>query len=681
MWIKGNYRRNLMDMHIDDWNPDFLSHIDIDEYIDALKDAGIQAAMVKGRPHTGLAYYPTKIGRMHRGLKGFDFFGTMTKKCHENGIAVVAYFTQIFDNWAYETHPEWRVVTAEGMNLREYRGGDNFKTGRYGIVCPNNEGYREYVRACLTEMNTLYDFEGMFLDMTFFPEVCYCPSCRRRYLEETGRELPRRIDWEDPDWLDFVYRRDEWIADFARFSTSCVKAVRPDVTVEHQFSRITGAWIDGSSELLTEAVDYSGGDYYGGFLQQTFINKYYKNVSPNLPFIYHTSRCDPELMYHTTTKTQEELTLHVITALVHNGAFLLVDAINPDGTIVPEVYHGMMKRIYSVTRQYEPYVSGKLRHSASIWFATHAKYDPTETGIGMMEKTFQPRYYMEAPIKAASVLRESNIPFEVIGTKNIRDDEAGVLILSHVAAIRDEEMDEIEAYLQKGGNLLVSGPIGNRRLQKLLGVRVTGRTEHTFTYMSPTPEGSALFEGFNHLAPLTVDMHQVEIEVEDDTGLTVLATQTLPYTVPGTGEFAAIHSNPPGIYTEKPCAVLKQIGKSRILWTAAPIEMSRPYMSRQVFRRMVELLAGERPFTSNAPKFVEVLNWEKDGGEYLAVINEQEESPVAPMYDITVDVRHGAGRRAYLLPDHTELRTETVGEDTLRISLPKLELFHILTVE
>ena len=25
MWIKGNYRRNLMDMHIDDWNPEFLS--------------------------------------------------------------------------------------------------------------------------------------------------------------------------------------------------------------------------------------------------------------------------------------------------------------------------------------------------------------------------------------------------------------------------------------------------------------------------------------------------------------------------------------------------------------------------------------------------------------------------------------------------------------------------------
>lgn len=680
MWIEGNYRRNLMDMHIDDWNPEFLSRIDVDEYVEALKDAGIQAAMVKGRPHTGLAYYPTKIGRMHQGLKGFDFFGTMIGKCHENGIAVVAYFTQIFDNWAYETHPEWRLVTGDGKGMREYRGTGNFKTGRYGIVCPNNEGYRQYVKECLTEMNKLYDFEGMFLDMTFFPEVCYCASCRRKYKDATGRELPRRIDWQDEEWRAYVYLRDQWMTEFAEFSTGCVKAVKPQVTIEHQFSRITGSWVDGSTEDLMRAVDYAGGDYYGGFLQQTFINKYYKNVSPNLPFVYHTSRCDPELIYHTTTKTEEELLLHVITALVHNGAFILVDAINPDGSIVPEVYHKLMKGIYDKTRQYEPYINGQLYHDAAIWFASHAKYDPYETDRDVMEKSFQPSYYMEAPVAAASVLRENNVPFEVIGTGNIREEQAKVLILSHVAHIREEEMDEIEAYLAKGGNLYISGPIGNERLQKLLGLKVTGRTAHSFTYMSPTKAGAALFEGFDQLTPLTVDRPQVEVEVVDDTDLTVLATKTLPYTMTDTYEFAAIHSNPPGIYTKEPCAVLKKAGESRILWTAAPIEMSRPHISRRVFYRMIDLLRGEAVFTSNAPKFVEVLGWHKEGADYFAVINEQEESPVAPMYDIWIDVKGKAGQKAYLLPDNRELETEGRVDGSLRIFLPKLEIFQMLRI-
>ena len=677
MWFEGNYRRNLMDMHIDDWNPEFLSKINADEYVEALKDAGIQAAMVKGKSHTGLCYYPTKVGRMHKGLHGYDLFGDMIEKCHKNGISVVAYFSQIFDNWAYDEHPEWRIVTAEGKNMREYEGLPNFKSGRYGIVCPNNEDYREYVRACLTEMNTMYDFEGMFLDMTFWPEVCYCPSCRKKYKIETGKELPRMIDWNDQNWKEYVYRRDVWIAEFAKFSTDCVKKIKPNVTIEHQFSRITGSWIDGSSEMLTKTVDYCGGDYYGGFLQQTFINKYYKNVSPNLPFIYHTSRCDPELAFHTTTKTKDELMLHVITALVHNGAFLLVDAINPDGSFIPEIYHKLMKDIYGVTSKYEKYVNGNLYHSASIWFATHAKYDPNETNIDVMKKSFEPKYYLDAPISAASILRENNVPFEVIGTKNIRKDKANVLILSHVANIRDEEMNEIEAYLENGRNLYISGPIANERLQKLLGVKVTGRTKHNFTYMSPTENGGEFMEGFTRSIPLTVAMHQTEIKIVDDHNLTVLATQTLPYTMTDKHEFASIHSNPPGIYTDKPCAVLKMIGNSKIIWIAAPIEMSRPYMSRQVFLRMIQYLSGTPAFYSNAPKFVEVLSWNKDGSDYFAVINEQEEAPISPVYDITIDVPN-SNKKAVLLPEEKEIKTEKIDGNKLRIYLPKLNVFQMI---
>lgn len=680
MWIEGNYRRNLLDMHIDDGNPEFLSKINAAEYVNALKEANIQAAMVKGKPHTGLCYYPTKIGRMHKGLKGFDFFGDMIKKCHENNIAVIAYFTQIFDNWAYDEHPDWRVITAEGKNMREYSGQPNFKTGRYGIVCPNNEGYREYVKACLTEMNTMYDFEGMFLDMTFWPEVCYCPSCRKRYKEETGKELPRRIDWNDPNWKEYVYKRDEWMADYAKFATKCVKSIKPNVTIEHQFSRITGSWVDGSTEMLTEAVDYAGGDYYGGLLQQTFINKYYKNVSPNLPFIYHTSRCDPELLFHTTTKTEEELLLHVITALIHNGAFLLVDAINPDGSIIPEIYYDLMKRIYEKTSQYEKYINGNLDHDASIWFPSHAKYNPYECNIDVTEKSFEPKYYMESPVSAASVMRESNIPFEVIGTKNIASDNAKVLVLSHVANIREEEMDEIEKYIKNGGNLYISGPIANERLQKILGVRVIGRTPHDFTYMSPTKSGEEFFEGFSRENPLTVSMNQIEIEIIRNENVTVLATQTLPYTMTNTYEFAAIHSNPPGIYTDRPCAILKETGNSKIIWLAAPVEMSKPYMSRQVFKRIIQLLVGEPTFVSNAPKFVEVLSWNKEGTDYLAVINEQEESPIAPMYDITIDIRK-TNRKAYMLPNKEEIKTESIGKDLMRIYLPKLEVFQMIELK
>lgn len=434
--------------------------------MDDLKDAAVQATMVKARPHTGVCYYKTTLGRMHRGLNGHDFLAEMIEKCHKNNIAVITYYSQVFDNWAYDNHPDWRCVTPDGKTFREYRNQGWFKNGRYGIVCPNNLDYREYVKYNLQELNCNYDFEGMFLDMTFWPDVCFCPSCQERYKKETGKELPKIIDWNNEEFKEYAYRRDQWMAEYARFASNCIKEIKPNVTIEHQLSMISCSWIHGSSELLTDTGDYCGGDYYGGFLQQTFINKYYKNVSPMLPFVFHTSRCDPELNQHTTTKTEEELLLHVITALVHNGAFLLVDAINPDGTFVPEVYHSLMKSIYGKTRIYEKYINGKLNHNAAIWFASHAKYNPHESGIAMTERNYSPKFYMEAPVAAASILRENNIPFEVIGSKNLKDEKANVIILSHIANILDSEMDDIEQYVNNGGNLYVSGPIGHKRLEK-----------------------------------------------------------------------------------------------------------------------------------------------------------------------------------------------------------------------
>lgn len=679
MWIEGNYRRNLMDMHIDDWNEEFLTKINCEEYVEALKDAGVQAAMVKAKPHTGLCYYPTSIGRMHKGLHGKDFLGEMIQRCHEAGIAVEVYFTQVFDNWAYENHPEWRTVGPDGKNFREYRNGGNFKTGRYGIVCPNNEGYREYVKENLQELNRNYQFEGMFLDMTFWPDICYCPSCRKKYLEETGRELPRTLRWDRKEFREFVYLREKWMADYAKFATAAIKEINPEVTVEHQFSMITSPWINASSELLMEAVDYAGGDYYGGFLQQSFINKYYKNVSPALPFIYHTSRCDPELVFHTTTKTKEELLLHVMTALVHNGAFLLVDAINPDGSIVPEVYHGLMKEVYSITRRYESYVSGAFNHNAAIWFASHAKYDPDENGVDTCDKSFDRKIYMDAPVAASSILRSTNLPYEVIGSRNLEGERAEVIILSNVAAIREEEMDALEAYVKRGGNLYVSGPVGNPRLEKLLGVKVLGKTGHQFTYLSPTKEGEEIFEKFSRKVPLTIPMAQYEIEIVDENEITVLATQTLPYTMTGTEEFAAIHSNPPGIYTDQPGVIRKKAGPSTLIWSAAPIELSKPYWSRQVFYNIIRSLCGKLVFESNAPKYVEVINWNKEGRNYFALLNQQEEAPIVPVYDIYVEVE-GAGKTAKELVSGKVLKTEILGDRT-RILIDKLELFMLFEVE
>ena len=70
MWYENSYRRHLLDMHIDDWDPSFLSEFSPEEYVKNLKTAKIQSAMIYLQSHVGLCYYPTKNGHMHKSFIG-----------------------------------------------------------------------------------------------------------------------------------------------------------------------------------------------------------------------------------------------------------------------------------------------------------------------------------------------------------------------------------------------------------------------------------------------------------------------------------------------------------------------------------------------------------------------------------------------------------------------------------
>lgn len=636
MWTQGNYRRVFLDMHIDDWNETFLSRVDPGRIVAAVRDSVAQCLVVKAKPHTGLCYWPCSVGRMHRGLRGRDYVGEMTELCHENGLAAQVYYSQIFDNWAYDNHPAWRCVYADGLSSRE-KEHHFFRKGRYGVVCPNNGEYRQYVRANLQELNRNYRFDGMFLDMPFWPEVCYCHACRERYLREAGRELPRTVDWSSKEWLEFQAARERWMGEFAAFSTACVKEINPDVTVEHNFAVAMFPWQFATTELVMDACDYAGGDYYGGYLQQTFACKYYRSASPTLPFVYITSRCDPDLLHHTSTKTYEEFLQHAVTALVHDGAFSVCDGMNPDGSVNEGVYGGVLKRVFGQMKPLERYIGGEPLTSAAIWFPTFSKYDGADAGGPVKDQSLDVEGFARSKLCMASVLREGHLPFDVVSGRGLACLKANALIISDVANIRDGEMDLIERYVRGGGKLYLSGRVGHRRLFELMEADDAGCTaDHAVTYLRPTQAGAPFFEGFDQENPMTVNGMQRILRFRGDRD--VLATLTLPYTPTSGARFASIHSDPPGVNTPEEAVVRKAVGKGSILWAAAPIETSRPYMSRMAVLSLVRSLCGEPPFTACAPEWVELVAWRKGGATYLAAVNQQERMPLSPVCGVIIDL-------------------------------------------
>ncbi len=314
-------------MHIPDWDPAFLAHYDPQRMIDLYVQANLNAVMFYCQSHVGLCYWPTTTGKQHAGLNGRDIVGELLALLNEHDIAATAYYSLIFNNQAALDHPDWAIISPKGYH----------KPGRYGHVCPNNPDYRAFALAQTEELVTGYDFDGFFFDMTFWPDICVCPHCRKRYLEETGRPIPLTIDWLSPEWCAFQAARERWIEEFAGMFTAQARLRKPDMPVYHNFATALIGWSPAVPFSSAKHHTFLGADFYGDRVEQLLACKTMLNLSEHRPIEFMTSAC-VTVANHVTLKPAAEMALQAYAALLFSAAFLFIDAVNPDGTIEPEPF-------------------------------------------------------------------------------------------------------------------------------------------------------------------------------------------------------------------------------------------------------------------------------------------------------------------------------------------------------
>jgi hypothetical protein len=680
-WHKKNYRRNLVDMHINAWDPEFMSKFDPRAYVDCMIAANVSCCMVYANSHAGYAYWPAPDGNHHPGLKGRDAFGEVVELCHKNNIEVIAYYTLIFDNWAYSRDPSWRIVNAAGTSDMEHY---DERGGRYGHTCPNSEGYREFTVKQVSDLVKKYDFESIFFDMTFWPHVCYCDNCKRRYEKELGGVMPRIVDWNDPKWNAFQAKREEWLNEYAFLCTNLVKSIKPTVTVNHQYSLITQSWLVGVTEDHTDPCDYVGGDFYAGPTEQGLICKLFNSLTGS--FEFHTSRC-LNLQDHTTSKTAEHLKLQSCIALAHNGAFLFIDAVDPLGTMNPDFYK-QMGVILAEFSEYEQYLGGTIVADAAVLFDMWSKFDPRDSGKSVMDPGFHlgstaAMPHLDAVVSAVRALKEKHIPYTVIGRRNLKNaiDRYRLLILPDVLRLSGEAAEDIRAFVRAGGRVYASGRTGLDNLCDVFGIEVLGETEQQFTYMSPTAEGKHYFADSTPQYPLAI--HGSQRIVKAEPGAETLALLTLPYTENTTkGRFVSIHSDPPGLSTKNPALIFNNYGKGKVIWAAGAIEAHNQGVQDRVFIACVEELLDRRTsFVFEAPPATEAICFAQDSGVIVSVLSTQVTLPPVTAHGlrIKVDLKGKQCEKVILLPAKTEIKyTETDG--AVQFDLPPLELFHMFKI-
>ena len=682
-WFAESYSRLLVDNHVSEDNPGLMADFDPTAYVRTIVSTGCDAHMVPAVCINGNCYYPAGVGHMHENLRGRDTFGRTVTLLRESGVAPVAYYNVIWHRRAAVDNPTWRFRDADG----------NSRSGRYWLCCPNNPEYRGFSEAQIREVVS-YDVAGLFIDMAFWPGICYCPVCRVRFRKECGAEIPTRIDWDDRTWVCLQRARERWLNDFCALLRQAATEQKPDLSVVFQFSPVMLGWYLGMDSAFSLASDYASGDFYGGKVQQRLGTKVMSAFSTNVPFEFMTSRC-VNMVDHTSTKSQEELVCSAATTLTNGGAYLFIDAINPDGTLDAPA-HAHLAAVNASLRPLVDQIKAArpvLVSDVGLYFSMESCHEPdlngTEitdflgrTSISNMESVTQVRA-LEEVLGTSVVLGQSHQPYRVVRNSTTDLSSLRTIIANSASVMSEAEADRLREFVRNGGTLFATGetslhaPNGSRRsdflLADVLGVSFTGRKAGRISYLSSREHGYVVCD---YPAPLV-----------RATTASVLARVAEPFTDPDDPDHhASIHSNPPGPVGEHVALSVNRWGEGTCVYVYSTLMALRQYAQQQfaaaLFRRYLQ---SDFQVSANAPACVEVTVLRSGVGDRLLVCltNYQDELPNIPIHDLTAAVRLPgtlAVSRRLDRGEHAEVGIEPGGRG-VDVRIPTLETWAVVELE
>lgn len=692
-------RRLLIDMHIPDWDDGFLAKFDPSSMAREAIQTGANGIMVYFQSHVGLCNWPTSSGEQHRAFLGSDPMRVLIDTLNSAGVGTCAYYSTFFNTWAFNAHPEWRIKPASPAIMGP------LPMKRYGLCCPNHQGYRQFVRKQATEIVSAYKVDTVFFDMMWWPAICLCDHCQSLFQSETGMQIPTAIDWHNPQWCAFQQRREQWITNFAIELKELVHQLRPGTTVYHNFALAMSNWSKGVSFASADGHDFLGGDFYGGRAEQLVISKLMLNLSNSRPTEFMTTVAR-SLVDHEQFQNEASLKTQVFGATATSSAFLMIAAVDPSGCNNP----AMLERVSETFRQtgpFDPFIGGDPIEDIAVYFSDTSKMNFADNGTPLTDMNCgaRPDYpHFEAVKGACNKLAAAHLPFGVLtGQRLDRLGNYKLIILPNVLRMDKEEIDAFRSYVKQGGKLYASrltsltysdGTRGDDfALAELFGCHYNGEASGRITYSNPAGDLTR-----SALAPERYLGHRnTERGMTGAVRLTlgtgeILSTLTLPFGDPFDGttsdqNWASIHSDPPWAHLKEPSIVENNYGKGRIIFSAADIEAGDSEGCSKLFLGLIKSLLKHAPSFSaetHPAVWMNAFNQPDDNRVVVSFLNYQLETPILPIVNLHFEVappNNKRFKRLLQLPDLTEREFQVSESGRLLAKISRLNAFAMYALE
>lgn len=160
---------------------------------------------------TGYSLYPSDMSPMSKSVNA-DYMASLIRLCHESDIMVICWYSPRENTVVWNNNPQWRMMIKENDNDKEHWFKDT--------LCYISSPYKEWLCRHLEEIVARFDIEGLFLDGAtigwyYVAAGCYCDWCKRAFFNDTGFEIPQKIEWGTPATDFFIRWRydkyNEWL--------------------------------------------------------------------------------------------------------------------------------------------------------------------------------------------------------------------------------------------------------------------------------------------------------------------------------------------------------------------------------------------------------------------------------------------------------------------------------------
>lgn len=420
-----------------------MEDMDAEKYAQDLQDFGVtvvtlNAAGIIASYDTRLDFH-TKSDYLHG-----DSLQSVIDACHKRGIRVIARtdFSKIRYP-LYEKHPEWAYRDRDGC-IVNYNGDVQ--------TCPNGGYQGEAMFTILREVLSTHTFDGLFCNMAGFLVMdysgvyhgpCHCESCRKKFREAYGLDIPEKDDPRDPVYMKYAAFRNACTAAHRKRLIETVRAIDPDLAINGvdymrtesnteigvaswPFSASSNARLSAGA-LRTRPADNASVDFIG--------------------FRYRDTSVSPAL---TAMRLWQSL------ANAGSLSFFIMGRLDNHRDVSG---FGLAREVFEFHKAHESLFTGMVS-AAEVLLVHRPMMARVDTAVGGWVKALT---FCHVPFDE---IRLNELSAEVLQGKRL-------VILPGCPIMKPELAALLDSFVEKGGQLIASGETGftqDRQVLKSLGV-------------------------------------------------------------------------------------------------------------------------------------------------------------------------------------------------------------------